>query len=43
MQRIATLLALCAPTAVAAWETAAPDRRHLAGTTLPVARALAVK
>jgi hypothetical protein len=43
MQRIATLLALCAPAAGGAWETAAPERWHLAGSTLPVAQALAVK
>jgi hypothetical protein len=43
MQSIATLLALCAPAAAAAWETAAPERWHPAGTTLPVAQALALK
>ena len=41
MQRIAALLAICAPAAAAAQETAATELWHLAGTTLPVAQALA--
>lgn len=43
MQRIATLLAVCGPAAVAAQETAATVRWHLPGAPLPVARALAAK
>ena len=40
MQRIATILALCAPAAMAAQETAAIQLWRLAGTTLPVPQAL---
>ena len=41
MQRIASILAVCAPVAVAAQETAATQLWHLAGTTLAVPQALA--
>jgi hypothetical protein len=41
MQRIATLLAVCAPASVAAQAIAATQLWRLAGTTLPVAQALA--
>jgi hypothetical protein len=42
MQRIAAILAVCAPAALAAQETAATQLWHLAATTLPVAQALAI-
>jgi hypothetical protein len=42
MQRIASILAVCAPVAVAAQETAATQMWHLAGTTLAVPQALAI-
>src|SRR6266705_3187068 len=41
MQRIATLLVVCAPRALAPQATAATQLWHLAATTLPVAQALA--